>query len=169
MATLIVAHDHNRCIGKDGTIPWHLPEDMKLFKARTTGHTVVMGRRTWDSLPPKFKPLPHRCNLIISSKAADLEREWGPTILGPFFLSDIKSAVDFHRSFPIGDLIIIGGAQIYAEALHLGIVNKMYVSIVKTPVQDGDVFFPPINHNWAISKSIDYQGFTDVEMVKNIG
>ncbi|CAN0153304.1 unnamed protein product, partial [Chrysoparadoxa australica] len=64
MITLIAAHDRNRAIGKDGDIPWHLPEDLAMFKRETLGGALIMGRRTWESLP--FKPLPKRLNIVVS-------------------------------------------------------------------------------------------------------
>jgi dihydrofolate reductase len=63
---LVWAQSANGVIGRDGTLPWHLPEDMARFRALTTGATVLMGRRTWESLPPRFRPLPGRRNLVLS-------------------------------------------------------------------------------------------------------
>lgn len=66
MIGLVWAQSANGVIGRDGTLPWHLPEDLKHFRALTTGATVLMGRRTWESLPPRFRPLPGRRNVVLS-------------------------------------------------------------------------------------------------------
>ena len=66
MISLVVATSKNNCIGKDGDLPWHIPEDLKHFKKITTGHVVLMGRKTWESIPDKFRPLPNRKNEKVS-------------------------------------------------------------------------------------------------------
>lgn len=104
--TLVVAAAGNGVIGKDGAIPWRLPEDLKRFKALTLGHTVVMGRKTWDSLPPKNRPLPGRRNIVVTRdagwKAEGAER------------ATLEVALKLE-----GDIFVIGGAEIYRAALAL--------------------------------------------------
>src|ERR1700722_19556919 len=99
MIKMIVAYDENRVIGYKNTIPWRNPEDMKLFKTHTTGNTIVMGRKTWESFPKK--PLPNRVNIILSS------RDFEP-IPGAFFVKTFDEAIN-HPSI-VGDVYIIGGA-----------------------------------------------------------
>lgn len=104
MITLVVAAARNGVIGKDGTIPWRLPEDLKRFKALTLGHTVVMGRKTWDSLPDKNRPLPERRNVVVTRdeqwQAPGAER------------ATLESALADD-----GEIFVIGGAEIYRAAL----------------------------------------------------
>jgi dihydrofolate reductase len=106
MITLVVAAAGNGVIGRDGTIPWRLPEDLKRFKALTLGHSVVMGRKTWDSLPPKSRPLPGRRNIVVTRdagwKAEGAER------------ATLEAALQLE-----GDIFVIGGAEIYRAALPL--------------------------------------------------
>jgi dihydrofolate reductase len=104
--TLVVAAARNGVIGKDGAIPWRLPEDLKRFKALTLGHTVVMGRKTWDSLPPKSRPLPGRRNIVAT-------RDAGWTAEGAERAS-LEAALQ-----GAGDIFVIGGAEIYRAALPL--------------------------------------------------
>lgn len=99
---LVVAIADNGVIGKDGAIPWRIPEDMKRFKAITMGHTVVMGRKTWDSLPKK--PLPNRRNVVCTRDVG-----WRASGAVPATLPEI----DLSHIAPNEDLMIIGGGEIY--------------------------------------------------------
>ena len=112
---LIFARARNGVIGKDNQLPWHLPEDMAFFKQKTAGGTVVMGRKTWDSLPPRFRPLPGRHNVVITRQA-----QWQPDPVTDkvSVAGDIAAALDTARA--LGQPVwVIGGAQIYALALPL--------------------------------------------------
>ena len=106
MITLVVAAARNGVIGKDGAIPWRLSDDMKRFKALTLGHTVVMGRKTWDSLPPKSRPLPGRRNIVVT-RDANWKAEGAET-------SSLEAALK-----QAGDIFVIGGGEIYNAALPL--------------------------------------------------
>ena len=103
---LVVAIAHNGVIGKDGIIPWHISEDMKRFKALTLGHTIVMGRKTWDSLPKK--PLPGRINVVVTR-----QKDWRAE--GAVTASSLGAAT----SGTSGTVMVIGGAEIYERALPL--------------------------------------------------
>jgi dihydrofolate reductase len=103
MIVLVVAAARNGVIGKDGIIPWRLPEDMKRFKALTLGHTVVMGRKTWDSLPPKNRPLPGRRNVVVTRDA-----HWQ---------AQGAERATLEAALAGGDVFVIGGAEIYRAAL----------------------------------------------------
>jgi dihydrofolate reductase len=103
---LVVAIADNGVIGKDGKIPWHISEDLKRFKAMTTGKTVVMGRKTWDSLPKK--PLPNRTNVVVTRDAG-----WRAPGATPATLPDL----DLSRIAPNEDWMVIGGAEIYRHFL----------------------------------------------------
>lgn len=104
MITLVVAAARNGVIGKDGAIPWRLSDDLKRFKALTLGHTVVMGRKTWDSLPPRNRPLPGRRNIVVTRDAS-----WQAEGAEAFSLD--------HALAQSGEIFVIGGGEIYRAAL----------------------------------------------------
>ncbi len=119
---LIVAVDQDNAIGwEDGRLPWRSPQDMKRFKELTTGGTVVMGRKTWDSLPAKFRPLPNRKNVILSSSF-----QAGRTLSGD---GQTWNYINKLTAAPAGSWII-GGAQVYNRALHEGFVTELYITQV---------------------------------------
>lgn len=126
--TLIAAVAQNRCIGADNAMPWHLPEDFAFFKACTLGKPVVMGRKTWDSLPRK--PLPGRRNLVVS-------RQPGWQAAGAECFASLDEALAALAGE--AEIMIIGGAQIYAQALPLA--TDLRLTEVALTV-DGDAFFP---------------------------
>ena len=107
--TLVVAIARNGVIGQDNRLPWHLPEDLAHFKALTTGHAVIMGRKTWASLPPKFRPLPQRLNIVVTRDPAF--RADGAVVVHS--LPDAVAAAGDKQAF------VIGGAEIYGLALPL--------------------------------------------------
>lgn len=106
---LIFARAANGVIGVNNTIPWHLPEDMAHFKQQTAGAPVVMGRKTWDSLPPRFRPLPGRRNIVVT-RQADWQAEGAQTASG------LPEALALCNESTPSEVWVIGGAQIYAEA-----------------------------------------------------
>jgi dihydrofolate reductase len=127
VVALVVAYSANRVIGRDGGLPWHLPGDLKRFKALTTGHAVVMGRRTYESLPAAFRPLPNRRNVVLTSDPA--YRAEGAEVVG-----DLEAAL-------AGDCFVIGGGDVYAQALpHAG---RVYATELEAEI-DGDTYFPPL-------------------------
>jgi len=129
---LVVAAAENGVIGRDGKIPWHISEDLKRFKALTMGHTVVMGRKTWDSLPRK--PLPGRVNVVVTR-----QKDWHAE--GAIAASSLGAAT----AGTSGTLMIIGGAEIYERAL------PMATRIELTEVHqafDGDAKFEFDRSGW---------------------
>jgi len=132
--TLVAAVARNGVIGKDNRLPWHLPEDLAHFKALTTGHAVAMGRKTWDSLPAKFRPLPERLNIVITRDAA--YRAEG-AVTATSLAAAVAAAGD-------KDLFVIGGAEIYALALPLA--HRLELTEVDLDCE-GDVFFPAFDRN----------------------
>ena len=133
---LIYARATNGVIGKNNTLPWHLPEDLAHFKRTTLGCPVIMGRKTWDSLPPKFRPLPGRLNIVVSRDAA-----WQAA--GALHATSIDAARALCP--PGSDAWVIGGAQIYAQALPLA------SSVVITEIDqafEGDAFAPTLDAAW---------------------
>lgn len=110
--TMIVAMNADRVIGVDGKIPWRHSADQKRFKKLTLGATVVMGRKTWESIPAKFRPLPARHNVVVTS-TLDLNALYDGSFEGPTACSTVKQAIDLAE----GAVWLIGGASIYAEGM----------------------------------------------------
>jgi len=132
--TIIAAASDNAVIGKDNKLLWNLPDDMKFFKEKTMGHTVVVGRKTFESIPEKFRPLPGRNNIVITSQT-HLGDGGGYVIA-----KSLKSALEFAQEED--EVFVIGGAQVYNDAMPLA--DKIYLTHVFADL-DGDVFFPEIN------------------------
>ncbi len=130
MLTLIVARAKGGAIGKNGTIPWHAPEDLALFQRETTGGVVVMGRKTWESLPKK--PLPRRRNIVVTSTVM-------PNIEDVQFLS-FDLAMQTARNSGNPRLYGIGGAGIYAALLPQA--DRLLITEVDLEIPDADAFFP---------------------------
>ena len=131
--TLVVATAKNGCIGINNDMPCHIPEDFAFFKAYTSGKPVVMGRKTWESLPKK--PLPNRRNIVIT-RQADYVAE-GAEVVG-----DLQAAFALCADAP--EIIVMGGAQIYAEALPLA--TDLRITEVDLSVE-GDAYFPTVDAN----------------------
>lgn len=138
----IVAMDEGRVIGKDGALPWHLPQDLAHFKALTSGHVVVMGRKTWESLPPKFRPLPGRVNIVVSRNPQALEL---PS--GSYAAASIDEALAIAGRVADADRIIwiIGGAEIYKAALPL--CDELHLTLVFGS-HSGDASLPPFEDSF---------------------
>lgn len=133
---LIYARAANGVIGKDNQLPWHLPEDLAHFKRTTLGCPVIMGRKTWDSLPPKFRPLPGRLNIVVT-------RDTGFVAEGASVAHSLPAARALCPSN--SDAWVIGGAQIYAQALPLA------STVVVTDIArdfEGDAFAPTLGPEW---------------------
>jgi len=132
---LIAAVARNAVIGRDGGMPWHLRPDLKRLRELTTGHAVVMGRRTWESLPARFRPLPQRRNIVVSRNAAFVAP--GAEVAG-----SLQQALALARSAaaPGEPVFVIGGAQLYEQALPVADVLELTELHVEVP---GDTLFPP--------------------------
>lgn len=135
---LIYARAANGVIGKDGTLPWHLPEDMAHFKAATAGAPVVMGRKTWDSLPPKFRPLPGRTNIVVTRQENLDEKDLKSA-------SSLRNALSICEKMVAPEVWVIGGAQIYAEAAPLA--QRALVTEIDRDFE-GDAFAPRLDAGW---------------------
>lgn len=127
--TLVAAVARDGAIGRDNTLLWHIPEDMARFKAVTAGKPVVMGRKTWDSLPAKFRPLPGRRNLVISRSVTALP--------GAEVFTSLDAALDACTE---PEVCIIGGSDIYALALPRA--DKLALTEVDAAFPDADKHFP---------------------------
>jgi dihydrofolate reductase len=133
---LIYARAANGVIGKDNTLPWHLPEDMAHFKQLTQGCPVIMGRKTWDSLPPRFRPLPGRTNIVVT-------RQSGWQADGALRAASLADALAQCND---GQTVwVIGGAQIYAEALPLA--HRLEVTEIDQDFE-GDAYAPALGDAW---------------------
>ena len=132
---MIYARARNGVIGKQGQLPWHLPEDLAHFKRTTLGQAVVMGRVTWESLPEKFRPLPGRTNVVVS-------RQTSFEATGAQVVSSLEAAMAL---FPTNEVVwLIGGAQLYAQALPL--VSQIVITEIDADFE-GDAFAPSLSTN----------------------
>lgn len=134
MLALIWAQSEGGVIGKDGGIPWRLPEDQANFKALTMGSTVLMGRHTWESLPASVRPLPGRRNLVLTSHA-----DWAAD--GAERAVSVEAAVDLAR----GEVWVIGGERVYQAALPLA--DRAVVTEIDERF-DGDTYAPTLGGEW---------------------
>lgn len=135
--SLIAAVTENHVIGKDNDLPWHLPDDMKFFMETTKGHHVIMGRKNYDSLPVKYRPLPNRHNIVVT-------RQKNFTAPGCDIVNSLEEAIAISRKADEQEVFIIGGAEIFNQSMNLA--DRLYITEIKTTL-DGDTFFPVINKN----------------------
>jgi dihydrofolate reductase len=133
---LIFARASNGVIGHNNALPWHLPEDLAHFKRVTLGCPVIMGRKTWDSLPPRFRPLPGRANVVITR-----QKNWQENGAKPS--PNLREALQLCEQSE--NVWVIGGAQIYAEALPFA--HTAVVTEIDAPFE-GDAFAPNFGPNW---------------------
>ena len=140
---LIWAQSTSGVIGRDGGIPWHLPEDLVRFKDVTMGHTVVMGRRTWESLPAKVRPLPGRRNVVLTRQADYLAD--GATVVG-----------DLDAALTTEDTWVIGGSEIYHLALPAATRCEVTEVEVDLRLEDDDALAPMLDESW-VGRSGDWQ------------
>jgi len=140
---MIAAVSNNLAIGlMDGTLPWHVPEDLAWFSGITANRSIIMGRRTWDSLPKK--PLPGRHNIVLTNRR----------IRGVDCVSSIEEALSIARNQPI----VIGGAEIYKQAMPF--VNVLYLSIIPMQVPEPHVKFPIGVHGWNVENRVDHPTYS---------
>lgn len=141
---LIVAMDKDRGIGKNNDLMWHLPDDMNFFKETTRGQIVLMGRKNYESIPEKFRPLPGRENIVIT-------RNKDYNAPDCHVVQSIDQALSLYNSDESRTFFVIGGGEIYRLALEEGIVEEMYITHVDHSY-GADTFFPQVDENdWEIS------------------
>ena len=139
--SLIVAMDRERGIGKNNDLMWHLPADMKFFRETTTGHIVVMGRKNYESIPERFRPLPNRENAVLS-RAGNYQAE------GCMVFSSLDACLSHYSGETERTVYIIGGGQIYREAIDQKVVTEMFITEVDGKF-GADTFFPEVDFsNW---------------------
>lgn len=149
----IWAQSLNGVIGRGGDMPWYAPEDLAHFKTVTLGVPVIMGRRTWESFPPRFRPLPGRTNIVItSSVTSQVEKD------GALWVSSLDDALAAAAAEQPETIWVIGGGSVYAEALgrtDLSLVTDGRVQRVERTVFDlelnGDTHAPPLDDSWTLA------------------
>ena len=145
--SLIVAVSENGVIGKDNDLIWSLPKDTKFFKDTTKGHHVITGRKNFESIPHKFRPLPNRTNIIVTRKS-DYKAE------GCIIVHSLEAALKISEQNKDPEPFIIGGGQIYKLALDKNLVDRVYLTKIHEKFE-GDTFFPKLNSDWEIIKQED--------------
>jgi len=145
--SIIVAAAQNNVIGKDNSLIWDLPADMKFFKEKTKGHAVITGRKNYESIPEKYRPLPDRTNIVIT-------RQLDYNAKGAIVVSSIEEAIEYAQThFANQEVFIIGGAEIYKQTIHL--CQRIYLTRIHHTFQ-GDAFFPELPAaDWKLTKQED--------------
>lgn len=147
--SLIAAVADNGVIGKDNDLVWSLPDDMSFFKASTQGRHVIMGRKNYESIPEKYRPLPGRPNVVLS-------RNGEYDAAGAELFTSLDDALEHARKAGEDDAFIIGGGQIYTMALEAGVVDTMYITHVHGE-PEGDAFFPEFDlAEWTLTVLDDH-------------
>lgn len=131
--SIIVAVANNGVIGRDNDLVWRLRDDMKFFSETTRGHVVITGRKNYESIPEKFRPLPHRTNIVVT-RNADYAAP------GAEVVHSLQAALDAAAAAGAADAFIIGGGEIYRQALERGDVGRVLLTHVDA-APDGDTFF----------------------------
>lgn len=166
---MIVAYNSQGIIGKDNKIPWFFKGDLKFFKDQTMGGVVIMGRKTWESLPPKMRPLPGRVNIVITSKSP---AEIGVGKCEPLPGNDTLAAVAWNLGdaltfandfFPDKDIWIIGGASVYAEGMKVA-QEVVVTDVVNHDLEDttGAVYFPKWTEAWQLTSTTPHPECPDL-------
>lgn len=139
---LVWAEARDGAIGRHGEMPWHLPEDLAHFKAVTLGSPVIMGRRTWESLPERFRPLPGRENVVVTRDAEF-------TAPGAIVQNSLEGALSWLQSRGLESVWIMGGGQLYREAMPLA--HELVVTRIELDVPDADTYAPEIGSDWRLA------------------
>ena len=153
--SIIAAASKDMVIGKNNDLPWHLPTDLKKFKKITEDSFVIMGRKCWESIPEKFRPLPKRDNIIIS-RDPDYEA------VGATVINDLETIIRvFKNDGEVGEVFIIGGAQIYKEAFKHA--DKLYLTQIFNDVE-GDTYLEGLDFNeWVLTETSEHLIENDIE------
>lgn len=139
IVSIIAAVAENNAIGKDNDLIWSLPRDMRFFRETTMGHYIIMGRRNFESIPHRFRPLPGRTNVVVT-------RQDSFDAPGAKVVNSIGAGLQLARDHGDEEVFIIGGGQIYELALELDLVDRMYITHVHASFE-GDVFFPKFDES----------------------
>lgn len=146
LVKIIVAYNKNRIIGVNGSIPWKIREDIQYFKDTTNGHVCIMGRKTWDSIPQKYRPLSNRVNIILTRGGNHINITDMPKT---HVCNDFLTSIEMSKFlYPDKDVFVIGGAEIYKQAIDNDVVDEIIASEIKgyENIIYGEEF--PINSGW---------------------
>jgi dihydrofolate reductase len=167
--TIIVAYNGKFVIGNNlGKVPWHIPEDLKFFKETTMGHPCIMGKNTWESIPDKYKPLPGRANIIVTSHYRNFEFPKGPWPKG----TEMAACVDPERAIsvargthPESEIFITGGGKLYRYCIEHDLVDRVLASEIKNHLDvEGATFFPNLKElGWTGTTLKEYDQFAVIE------
>ena len=140
---IVAVAKSNNGIGKNNDLLWHLPGDMKFFRQQTTGFPVITGRKNYESIPEKFRPLPNRDNIIITRQDINYPNA--------FVCNSLEAGIKLAKQKNSEKIYIIGGGQIYKQCLEQNLVNKMLITWVEADIE-ADTYFPNFNlDKWEIS------------------
>jgi len=137
MVSLIAAVSRNGVIGKSNDLPWHLPDDMRFFMETTKGHAVIMGRRNYNSIPEKYRPLPNRFNVVVT-RQEDFDAPGCSVVHSP------EAALASAKRFGAEEVFIIGGGELYST--FMPVADRLYLTEIDAVI-DGDTFFPDFSRN----------------------
>lgn len=140
--SLIVAVSENGVIGKDNDLIWHLPKDMKFFKDTTQGHHVIMGRKNFESIPHKFRPLPNRTNVIVTRQSGYITEDC-------IVVHSVEDSIEVAKKNGDTEPFVIGGGQIYKIALENNMIDRIYLTRIHHTFE-GDTFFPDLSEDWKV-------------------
>jgi dihydrofolate reductase len=146
IVSLIVAIPTNLAIGKNNQLIWDLPKDMKFFMETTTGHPVIMGRKNYESIPEKYRPLKNRLNVIIT-------RNKNYKADGCIVVNNILDSLKYLSVKNYEEVFVIGGGEIYKRFLENDLIDRMYITHIDESF-DGDTFFPVVDYNKWNGKTI---------------
>ncbi|WP_115790297.1 dihydrofolate reductase [Arthrobacter silvisoli] len=153
---LVWAQTINGVIGRGGTMPWHVPEDLKHFSALTTGHPVIMGRKTWESFPEKYRPLPGRTNIVVTRQEG-----WAgtPEAEGAVVVSSLDEAL-LESQFAPGNaqVWIVGGGEIYRQSMDLA--DHAVITIIDSDTA-GDTYAPELGKHWTVESTEPAEGWLE--------
>lgn len=135
--SLIAALTKNRVIGKNNDLPWHLPDDMKFFMETTKHHFVIMGRKNYESIPAKYRPLPNRTNIVVT-------RQSGYIAPSCTVVNTLEQGLTIAKVSNQNEVFVIGGAEIYSLAMPYA--DKLYLTEIEAEIE-GDTFFPEFDKN----------------------
>jgi dihydrofolate reductase len=150
--SLIAAVAANNVIGVKGDLPWHLPVDLKFFSETTKGHFVIMGRKNFDSIPEKYRPLPGRPNIVVTRN-----KDFNATNVT--VCASIEAGIEHAKNHHESEVFIIGGGDIYRQTI--GIADKIYITHIDAH-PEGDTYFPEFNKDEWTSELILEKGVDDV-------
>ena len=147
--SLIVAMDTDRGIGKNNDLMWHLPVDMSFFKETTSGHIVVMGRKNYESIPEKYRPLPNRENVVLTRNESYIADHCN-------IFHSLDECLNYYQSEEDRTVFIIGGGEIYRQALEMNAVDEMFISHINHSY-GADTFFPDFDlKKWKVETILEH-------------